>query len=331
MKSMFEMIQAFPAQLDQAIQIGSNVSITGHSKGIQRIYVSGMGGSGIGADFVASFIKPYAKVPYIVGKTYDVPAFVDDETLVLISSYSGNTEETIESFNKIVSRGSKIVCIASGGEVIRMANQYQLDCILLPSDWSSPRACLGFSMVAQLFAIHKLGIISDHFISELKLAIDKINLESNEIIEKAKHLASYLEGKIPVIYCADAIEPVAVRFRQQLNENSKILCWHHVIPEMNHNELVGWRWTQNALAPVFIRNVSDHPRIQARIELTKEIVSHYTQNLLEVYSSGDSFIVRSIYLVHLLDYVSVFLADYNKIDAVEVRVIDFLKSELAKL
>lgn len=331
MKSMFEMIQAFPTQLEQAIQIGLNALISGHSKRIQRIYVSGMGGSGIGADFVASFIKSYAEVPYIVGKTYDVPAFVDDETLVIISSYSGNTEETIESFGKIISRGSKIVCIASGGGVLRMANQYQLDYIQLPSGWSSPRACLGFSLVAQLFVIHKLGVIPDHFISDLNLVIEKMKLESNAIIEKAKHLASYLEGKIPVIYCADTIEPVAVRFRQQLNENSKILCWHHVIPEMNHNELVGWRWPQNALAPVFIRNASDHPRIQARIELTKEVVSHYTQNLIEIYSSGDSIIVRSIYLVHLLDYVTVFLADFNQIDAVEVRVIDFLKSELAKL
>ncbi|HRG67884.1 MAG: bifunctional phosphoglucose/phosphomannose isomerase [Saprospiraceae bacterium] len=331
MKSMFEMIREFPSQLEQAIQIGASVSINSHSKKIQRIYVSGMGGSGIGADFVSSFIKPYATLPYIVGKSYEVPAFVNDETLVIISSYSGNTEETIECFKKIITKGSKIICIASGGEVMRMAEHYHLDRIQLPQGWSSPRACLGFSIVAQLFAIYKLGIIPDQFINELKGTINKLKIESNSILEKAKHLASYLEGKIPVIYCADSIEPVAVRFRQQLNENSKILCWHHVIPEMNHNELVGWRWTQNALAAVFIRNTNDHPRIQARIELTKEIVSHYTQNLIEIYSSGDSFIERSIYLVHLLDYVSVFLADYNKIDAVEVRVIDFLKSELAKL
>ena len=98
---MFEMIQAFPTQLEQAIQIGLNALISGHSKRIQRIYVSGMGGSGIGADFVASFIKSYAEVPYIVGKTYDVPAFVDDETLVIISSSVSYTHLTLPTNREV--------------------------------------------------------------------------------------------------------------------------------------------------------------------------------------------------------------------------------------
>lgn len=331
MKSMFEMIQAFPAQLEEAIQIATQAQIHKHSHSIQNIFISGMGGSGIGGEFVASFLRSQCKVPVIVGKSYEAPTWINLYTLVIISSYSGNTEETISAFQQLKNSGAKIVCISSGGEIIRLAKEMQLDFVQLPSDWSSPRACLGYSLVSQLTVIHKLDLININYQNELLHCIQRLKTEAGDIIDKAKQLASVLQSKMIVIYTTDRNEPVAVRFRQQINENSKMLCWHHVIPEMNHNELVGWRWKQDALAVLFLRNADDHERNQARIELTKEIVSHYSSAVIEVYSKGNSLIERSIYLVHLLDYVSVFLADYNKIDATEVRVIDFLKTELSKI
>lgn len=328
---MYEMIQAFPAQLEEAIQIGEQAQIKKHLHPIQKVFVSGMGGSGIGADFVSSFIKSKCKVPLFVGKSYDAPAWIDNCTLVIISSYSGNTEETISTFQQLKNSGAKVVCISSGGEIIRLAQELDLDFILLPSNWPSPRACLGFSLVSQLFVLTSLTLIDTSFKNELKETIQQLKRESSQIIEKAKQLAAVLQNKTVVIYSTDRIEPVAVRFRQQINENSKMLCWHHVIPEMNHNELVGWRWNQPGLVVLFIRNADDYERNQARIELTKEIVSHYSSAVIEIYSKGNSLIERSFYLVHLLDYASVFLADYNKIDAMEVRVIDFLKTELSKI
>ncbi|MBK6544004.1 MAG: bifunctional phosphoglucose/phosphomannose isomerase [Saprospiraceae bacterium] len=331
MKTMFDMIQAFPDQLAEAMDIGANAIIRNHQVPIHKVFVSGMGGSGIGADFVSSFIRNTCKVPYLVGKSYDMPAFIDQHTLVIISSYSGNTEETLSTFRQLISSNAKIVCIASGGEVIKIAKESNFDVVQLPNNWPSPRACLGFSLVSQLYVISKLELVDPFFIPQLNDTILRLKNETSEILEKAKQLAAVLNGKLPVIYSTDRIEPVAIRFRQQINENSKMLCWHHVIPEMNHNELVGWRWNQDAIAVVFLRNSDDHERNQARIELTKEIVSHYTTTVVELYSKGNSLIERSFYLVHLLDYVSVFLADYNKVDAIEVRVIDFLKSELSKI
>ena len=206
-----------------------------------------------------------------------------------------------------------------------------MDYIQLPTGWPSPRACLGYSIVSQMYVLYKLGLIENHFITQLQRIAKDLQANSGEIIQRAKHLASLLESKMVVIYSGDRIEPAAVRFRQQINENSKMLSWHHVLPEMNHNELVGWRWNQPALAVVFLRSEEDHPRVQARMELTKEIVSHYTGSMIDVYGKGSSLLERSFYLVHLLDFVSVFLADYNKVDATEVRVIDFLKTELSKL
>lgn len=331
MKSMFDMIRSFPAQMEEAINLGSQIQFTQPHSTIQKIFVSGMGGSGIGAEFVASFIKTYCHLPFIINKSYDIPAWIDKNTLVIISSYSGNTEETLSALQQVIQTEAKIICISSGGEVIETAKTKQLDYVEIPSGWSSPRACLGYSIILQLFTLNQLQLIKDDFKNELLSAIQRLKSESSEIIEKAKHLASVLHSKMLVIYCTDRIEPVAIRLRQQINENAKMLCWHHVIPEMNHNELVGWRWSQEALAVLFLRNADDHPRNHARLELTKEITSHYTSSVVELYSRGDSIVERSFYLVHLLDYLSVFLADYNKVDAIEVRVIDFLKNELSKI
>jgi glucose/mannose-6-phosphate isomerase len=331
MKSMYDMIHAFPAQLEEAFQIAEQVRFKKHIHPIQKIFISGMGGSGIGGDFVSSFIKSHCKAPVLVGKSYDAPAWIDVYTLVIISSYSGNTEETISIFNQVKNTGAKIICISSGGEIIRLAKEFNLDFVQLPSGWSSPRACLGYSLVSQLFTAYALELIDASFKNELQKTISNLKSDTSEIIEKAKQLAALLQSKMIVIYATDRIEPAAVRFRQQINENSKMLCWHHVIPEMNHNELVGWRWNQASMAVLFLRNSDDQERNQARIELTKEIVSHYCSSVIEIYSKGNSLIERSLYLVYLLDYTSVFLADYTKTDSIEVRVIDFLKTELAKI
>jgi len=127
------------------------------------------------------------------------------------------------------------------------------------------------------------------------------------------------------------MEAVAVRLRQQLNENSKILCWHHVVPEMNHNELVGWRKENNDLAVIYLRNDDDYQRNQVRININKEIISSYTNTIIEIDSKGASLIERAIYLVHLSDWISFHLATLRGVDPVEIKVIDYLKGELGKV
>lgn len=136
---------------------------------------------------------------------------------------------------------------------------------------------------------------------------------------------------MPIIYAAADFEGVAVRFRQQINENSKMLCWHHVVPEMNHNELVGWRTKDNTKVVVLLRNETDYERTQLRMEINKTIIKKYTPNIIEIWSKGKSYLERVFYIVHLTDWASVFLAELNGIDDTEVKVIDFLKGELAKV
>lgn len=325
------MIRSFPDQLEEGLELFSSSQLNPGIEEVRNIYISGMGGSAVGADFVEAIIRDVCSIPVTVGKSYSVPHFISNHTLAIVSSYSGNTEETLSAFHKLVEKRSKVIAISSGGELIRLAQEHKIDYIQLPEGWSSPRACLAYSLVAQLFALQKVNIIHDFFSSQLRSAIALLNERQLEIKTQAVRLSELLQNKWLVIYSSDQFEPVGLRFRQQINENSKMLCWHNVIPEMNHNELVGWRSNHPSLAVVFIRDREEHPRIHARSELTKEIVNHYAASVIEVYASGASLLEKFVYLVHLLDYVSAFLAEKNEVDAVEVRVIDFLKSELSKL
>ncbi|MCB9335980.1 MAG: hypothetical protein H6586_07515 [Flavobacteriales bacterium] len=175
------------------------------------------------------------------------------------------------------------------------------------------------------------GVVSENYTSQFNSAISLIENEEHNIIEEAKKVTEKLFNKIPVIYADAWYEGVAVRFRQQINENSKMLCWHHVIPEMNHNELVGWTTKNEDLAVVIFRNDDDYFRTQKRMEVNKTVFEKYTSTILEIYSKGKTRLERSLYLIHLGDWVSYLLAEKKGVDVVEVDVITHLKNELAKI
>lgn len=324
------MIEKFMDQLREAMDIGRKAQVTKPENPINKIYVAGLGGSGIGANFVASFVYEQCPVPYLVGKGYNIPAYIDENTLFVASSYSGNTEETLESFGKAEKTGAKMMAISGGGKLIQQAKEKGYDYIQVPGDWASPRACLGYSVVQQLYMLYKHGFIDGSFEKDLEKAIERLDNETDQIREKAEKVAQILNNKIPIIYSEDRYEPVAIRFRQQINENSKMLCWHHVIPEMNHNELVGWRNHNPDWAVVLFRSSDNHPRNATRMDINKEIISEYSDSFIEIQAKGDSLIERSFYLVHFGDWISWYLSQLQGRDAVEVKVIDYLKGELAK-
>ncbi len=328
---MDTLIDRFPAQLKEALEIGQMSTLNPHDYPIHKIFVAGLGGSGIGGDFVAEMVKNECKVPYLVGKGYSIPAYIDENTLAIVSSYSGNTEETLNSFDQLEKTGAKIVCIASGGKVIARAKEAGYDYIRVPGDWPSPRACLGFSLVQQIYILEKLGFISSTISSQIKTAIDIIKYDQDCIKAEAKSIASRLFGKTSVIYTTDRMESVAVRLRQQINENAKLLCWHHVIPEMNHNELVGWKAKREDIAVLYLRNKDDFKRNALRIDITKRIISNLSGTVLETYSKGKSLTEKMLYFVNLGDWISWYLSEMHGVDSIEVDVIDYLKGELAKV
>ncbi|BDS10051.1 bifunctional phosphoglucose/phosphomannose isomerase [Aureispira anguillae] len=322
-------IQEFPKQLKTALEIGEQATLSKHDRPIHNIIVLGMGGSGIGGDFVAEFVRDSCSVPFLSCKGYDLPAYVGENSLVIASSFSGNTEETLLTFEKALKRGAKIVCISSGGKLLEEAKRLNLDCIKIPSVQQPPRSCLGYSLVQQLFVLNYFGFASKQCIDDLRKSIALLEEQQEQIKVKATNLARKMHGKFPVIYATDRMGAVALRLRQQLNENSKILALHHVFPEMNHNELVGWREQSGEYAVLLFRSGSDFERNQMRIEISKGIINKVATSILEVDCMGDSLIEQAMYAVHLGDWISWELAEARKVDSIEVNVIDLLKRELA--
>ncbi len=326
---MDKLIANFSNQLHEALKISSKYEFKKAADQPENVVIAGLGGSGIGATIVQNYSQYTVKEPVVITKNYFLPGFTGPKTLVIICSYSGNTEETVDCMKEALKKKATIVCITSGGIIEQLASKHQLDCILIPSGMP-PRSCLGYSLVQLLTTLHHFGLIKNSYIKEIKAAAALLDAEEKPIKTAAKKLARKAVGKIPVIYVENDMEGVAVRWRQQINENGKMLCWHNTIPEMNHNELVGWRAKQQDLFVIFLRNESDFERAQLRMEINKKIIKPYTNSITEIYSKGGTYLEKALYLIHLGDWLSWYLAQENGNDPTEVKVIDYLKEELVK-
>lgn len=327
---MKNLVAGFSKQLLEAIEIGKKAKLTAADQEIKHVLICGLGGSGIGGSIVSELLAGEATVPINVSKGYFIPAYVNQHTLVIISSYSGNTEETLQCMELALAQKAKVVCITSGGKVEELAKQHKLDLILVPGGMP-PRACLGYSLTQLLVILQHNKLTSPKCLAELQEGVRLIDAEEKSIQKEALEISASLTGKLPVIYATTYFEGIAIRFRQQLNENAKILCWHHVIPEMNHNELVGWREKNEQIAVVIFRDRNEFERNNARIEINKDVILKYTSHITEIWSKGVSPIEKAIYFIHLGDWVSVYLAEKRGIDAIEINVINHLKSKLSEL
>ncbi|MEO8760853.1 MAG: bifunctional phosphoglucose/phosphomannose isomerase [Bacteroidia bacterium] len=326
---MKNLVANFPKQLQEALNIAGQAKISAPKK-IDNILITGLGGSGIGGTIIAELVIKLAAVPITISKDYFIPAFVNENTLVIVCSYSGNTEETLSAMKLAIEKKAQFVCITSGGKVKEIAEQHKFDLIVIPGGFP-PRACIGYSLVQLLHVFEAKQIANLNYKKEVETTIALLNEKQADITSKAKAFADKLHNKIPVIYSLGNTEGLAVRFRQQINENSKMLCWHHVIPEMNHNELVGWAGGSKNLAVCVLRTNYDYERNVTRLEINKEVFSKYTDTVFEIFAEGNSPLVQSLYLIHITDWVSCYLADLKNIDPTEVKVIDFLKGALAKV
>ena len=327
---MNDYINDFSNHLREAIEIADNTTLTPYTKEIRNILICGLGGSGIGGTIVSDIISSKVNIPIAATKDYSIPNFVNQHTLVIANSYSGNTEETLYALEKCQARGAEIAVITSGGKLRTIAEENKYNKIIIPGN-QPPRAMFGYAFTELFFMLNHYGIIDDSFKADFDKAITLIDTEKADIQKQAMDLAKKMYKQTPVIYVAKGFEGVAVRFRQQLNENSKMLGWHNVVPEMNHNELLGWRTNVDGLAVVYFRNKCDYDRNQIRMDINKKVISKFTSNITEIWSKGDSLIENSLYHISLGDWTSWYLSEMNNVDAIEIDVIDFLKGELAKI
>jgi glucose/mannose-6-phosphate isomerase len=323
-------VQQFPAQLTEALGIAKTISLNEiKSKKIQSILISGLGGSGISGSILAELSSDTCSIPVLINKDYSLPGWVNADSLVIICSYSGNTEETVAVLKTTLQKTRNIVCISSGGQVAELAKVNKLPLILIPGG-HPPRASFAYPFVQLLAIFDNLNLTQFNFEKAIEEFIQICKERESEIQTEALSVAKLLHTKLPVIYATSGNEGIATRFRQQLNENSKMLAWCNVIPEMNHNELVGWVGEKKNLAVVEVRTSFEHPRSAKRLEICQSLISPLVSSWTEIRAKGNSRIAQTLYLIHLTDWVSCYLADLKNIDPVEVNVIDYLKSELSK-
>ena len=326
---MKTLVEGFTKQLQEALDIAHSATLT-QKNNVQNIIVTGLGGSGIGGTILSELIQTECPIPVIVNKDYFLPEFVNASSLVIISSYSGNTEETLSAMKQAIAKKAQIVCVTSGGKVLEIAKEHQFDTIIIPGG-HPPRSCIGYSLVQLMKIVQFNGFVKTDLLKQVADSITLLNKENTNIKEEATTISKLLVGKIPVIYSLGSCEGVAVRFRQQINENSKMLCWHHTFPEMNHNELVGWVEKNNDLAVVTFRTSYDFERTIKRYDVCKPLFTKYSASVTDIKAKGNSKLEQFMYLIHIGDWISCYIADIKNIDAIEVDVITNLKNELAKL
>jgi len=305
---------------------------------IDKVVILGMGGSAIGGDLVSSLALSEAKLPILIHRDYNLPTFIDAKTLVIASSYSGMTEETLSSFEQALDTKSKKLAITTGGKLKTMAEKRNAPVFSFAYK-APPRAALPFSLMPILCFLQRLSFISDKSsdVAETVPILQQLSREINENMplpqNPAKQLASKLHGHLAVIYGAGIASEVAHRWKTQLNENSKAWAFYEVFPELNHNSVVGYQFPQelaSKIVVVLLDSALLSKPIQLRYQVTCQLLEQAKVDYQIVDGKGTSPLSQIMSLVLFGDYTSYYLAILNKIDPTPVKAIDFLKEQLAK-
>ncbi|MEO0131822.1 MAG: bifunctional phosphoglucose/phosphomannose isomerase [candidate division WOR-3 bacterium] len=333
---MRNIIYNLPEQIKDAWKI--NVRIKRCRRNYENIVISGMGGSGIGGDLLRVLTLSTLKVPLITIKDYQVPGFVNKNTLFIAVSYSGNTEETINSFYEAKNRGAHIITITSGGHLWQLCKKYQIDCIDIPSGLSS-RCAIGYLFFPQLKILSTLNFIGD-MQKDVMETINTLNRYRNYYERFAKKFAERLIGSLPVIYAtSQLLAPVATRWQTQFNENAEIIAHSNVFPELDHNEIMGIT-DSNSLVPIYCLILIDpesHPRNLLRVKYTLKIIRAQflksTHNNLfkfqKFIARGNSPLAKIFSTIMLGDFISFYLAYARGVKPEIIRAIDELKKILS--
>ena len=331
-------LHKMPKLCQQAWQMAMNFDLPQDFLKISKVVILGMGGSAIGGDLVSNLVASEAQLPIIIHRGYNLPAFIDSKTLVIASSYSGMTEETLSSFEQALETDSKKLVITTGGKLKIIAEERNIP--VFSFDYKAqPRAALPFSFLPILGFLQRLGFIKDKSadVAETVAALEKLSQRINEGVSlsqnSAKQLANRLYGHLPIIYGADILSEVAHRWKTQLNENSKAWAFYEVFPELNHNAVVGYQFPPelaSKIVVVLLQSAYLLKRIQLRYQVTCRFLEQAKVSYQIVEGEGTSPLSQMMTLVLFGDYVSYYLAILHKIDPSPVEAIDYLKEQLAK-
>lgn len=301
----------------------------------KNLIIAGMGGSGIGGEILKDLARNKASVPIEVNRDYSLPAFANENSLVLLLSYSGETEETLSAFLDATKRKCKIFCVSSGGSLLDFSKKMNIPFLPIPQGMP-PRAALPYLLAPLLFVAQEMNIIepiSEDFTEAIKL-LSKISQENS--VEKSskenfcKKLALEINNTVPVVYGFSIYRSVAQRLKQQFNENSKVPSKWEFFSELNHNEIVGWENADEIakyFSVIFIRDRNEPREIRTRIETTKSLLP-LSSKTFEVWAQGRSELAKILSTICIGDFTSVYLAILRKVDPTPVSTITQLKERI---
>jgi glucose/mannose-6-phosphate isomerase len=300
------------------------------------VVVAGMGGSAIGGALAIAALGDQASRPIEVARGYEISPWVTPDTTVLCSSYSGNTEETLAAFEAAGALGARRIVATTGGKLAAAARAEGVPVIPLPAALQ-PRAAVAYMTVAALEVASLTGAGERQHVE-----IDVAAAAAERLVAEwgpdgrddslSRELARGLVGTIPQIAGAGLTAPIAYRWKTQINENAKTPAFWHELPELDHNEIVGWAGAADLgpFAAVFLDDADLHPRVRQRIELTRELIGGQAAETYRIESRGKSRLERVVSLVLLGDLVSLYLAVLRGVDPSPVEIIERLKGELAR-
>jgi len=336
---MYGMIAGMPDHLEEGMAIGRAVDLRHlEEETFHSVLVAGMGGSAIAGDIAKSYLLDQLDIPLWVYRHYNMPEFVNKRTLVIASSYSGNTEETLSAYDHAMDRGARVIAISTGGKLAEKAKADDVPLIRIKAGLQ-PRAALGYSLAPLLMVLSRFGLCHDQGQDILAAAASIRRWAKAYAPDNADNpglqLAHELRGTIPIIYAGhDRFDAVAYRFKCQVNENAETPAFANVFPEFNHNELVGYRGLyghNDTFSVVILRDNQDHKRIKARMEIVTQFLKEKGIKVLTLESQSGSDLERIFYFIQLLDFTSYYMALLNGLDPYPVQAIDHLKDELSKV
>lgn len=333
-------VERFGDQCREGWEIGLAAEGLPSAEGVDSIVVLGMGGSGVSGDVLAAVVEPRLPFPLRTIKSYGpLPEWVGRNTLVFAVSYSGSTEETLAALEEAIGRGARIVTVSSGGPLEELARKHGLAHVGIPGGLQ-PRASLGYLALPLLGVLVRIGLVPDprddveEAVELLRDLGDLCHRKVGAAENPAKDLALKMFGRVPVIYGGDGPGATAAyRFKCDINEYGKAPAFTHALPELDHNEIVGWNvlseLTKERFVLILLRTPDDHERIDLRFDITRSLVGEQFAEVVEVPAKGNGALARILSLVMLTQLAAIYLGLAYGVDPGPVDVIQRLKTELS--
>ena len=337
---MLDAIEKLPEQIKETEEIVNTAQINNIFK-IDYIIINGMGASAISGDILQALFRDKIDIPIFVSRSYDLPKWANKNTLLFSQSYSGNTEETLSTFKHACQKKCKIIGISSGGKLQEFCKKREIPHIKIPSGYQ-PRAATAYTLFSSIGTLKKVGLLHNFIESEIEETIEitqefrnknKITIPTKDNI--SKQIAKKIFNTIPQIYGWGIYTPIARRWCQQLNENSKIICRYDEVSECNHNDIIGWSMNpemSKKFTCILFRDETDESiYMSKRLNFMKEFYEGVASNVIEIHTKGKKRLAKMMYTMYLGDYISCYLASLRKTDPTPVDAITELKKELAKI